>query len=86
MAGCISKNAGNAPGQTAAQPQAVTTEQPVGPGSSQVTPATDVSSISPDQGLVPDDPGNVIDQSETFNATQETNLTPDSVHLGDILP
>jgi hypothetical protein len=86
MAGCTSQSQGNASLQTPAQQPAVTIMQAAGSAVPQGPSAAEGSSAATDQGLVSDDVGNAVAQAQAFNATQETNSTPDSEDFGDIMP
>jgi len=86
MTGCTSTNQGSASSQTTVQQPTVTSTQAAGSASSQGTPAAEVALAAADQGLVSDEAGNAVAQAEAFNATQQTNSTPDSEDFGDIMP
>jgi len=87
VAGCTSQGQGPAPQTPVQQPGVTITQAPVSGGQqAQASSTADVSSAAPDQGLVPDDAGDAVAQSEAFNATPQTTSAPDSEDFGDILP
>jgi len=84
-AGCTSKNAGTA-AQTPDQPPAVTSGQPEGTVSTPGAATTDLVAETADQGLVAEDAVSLQSEADIVNITQDANMTPDSVDLGDIVP
>jgi len=86
IAGCTTQGPGNEAAQTTVQQPGVTATQPSGSAGPTGTPAAGVQQATDDQGLVQDDGAAAVQQADSYGTSSDTNATPDSVDLGDILP
>ena len=86
IAGCTTQGPENGAAQTTVQQPEVTASQPAGSTGPTVTPEVGVQQATDDQGLVQDDGAAAVQQADSYGTSSDTNATPDSIDLGDILP
>ncbi|HXW98654.1 MAG TPA: hypothetical protein VEI51_02905 [Methanomicrobiales archaeon] len=86
VAGCTTQGPENGAEQATVQQPVVTASQPAGSVAPGETPAAGVQQATDDQGLVQDDGAAAVQQADSYGTSSDTNATPDSEDLGDILP